>query len=353
MSVIRPIKRAVFASARGLGVSSLVRDSAWRSSRLMILCYHGVSIDDEHLWNPGLYMRPETLAGRFAMLEREGFTVLPLEDALRRLQQGTLPKRAVALTFDDGMYNFYAQAFPLLVSHAFAATVYLSTFYCEFNRPVFTMAVSYALWKARESRLQLGEFIPGERRYDLSDPDERAAVESIMERHASAAKLDAAEKDALVERLAAALGVDWPEIVRRGIQRVMNPDEVAEVSRAGMSIELHTHRHRSPDDHRLFLREITDNRQRIESLTGKTATHFCYPSGQYRLHWSEWLREAGVVSATTCDPGLAAQETSPLLLPRFVDSEAVTNEEFSAWVSGVAQLLPRRTRYAHPEMRST
>ena len=71
MSIIRPLKRMAFSTARQLGISSLVRDSLWRRSRLLILCYHGISIDDEDKWNPEMFIREDTLASRFEMLRRE------------------------------------------------------------------------------------------------------------------------------------------------------------------------------------------------------------------------------------------------------------------------------------------
>ena len=55
----------------------------------------------------------------------------------------------------------------------------------------------------------------------------------------------------------------------------MNPDEVAKVSREGVDVELHAHRHRRPLDRDLFRREISDNRKAIEQLTGRTPVHFC------------------------------------------------------------------------------
>lgn len=351
MSLIRPLKRMVFATARQLGVTSIVRDSRWRRSRLLILCYHGVSLDDEDRWNPEMFIREETLASRFEMLRRDKYEVLPLEEGLRHLAVGTLPERAVSLTFDDGMYNFHKKALPLLSSYGFPSTVYLATYYSNVNRPVFSFALPYALWKGRLHTLSLRKFIPGEQEYDLESAAARSAVAKAVELYVAQREFDAAAKDEFLASIAARIGVDWGSVVERGIQRLMTPEEVRDATQHRVSIELHTHRHRTPDDRALFLREITDNRQAIEAITGCKPVHFCYPSGEYRLSWQDWLRESGIVSATTCDPGIAEPRSDPLLLPRFVDSEGVSQEEFGAWVSGVAEMLPRRTKYAKASMR--
>ncbi|HPQ17113.1 MAG TPA: hypothetical protein PLP04_17920, partial [Bryobacteraceae bacterium] len=105
--MLKTLKRTVLRTARNTGVFRTAADSRWRQRRLLILCYHGVSIEDEHEWNPELYMPPAVLERRFALLRNNGFRVLPLDEALSRLYSGSLPPRSVALTFDDGFYDFY------------------------------------------------------------------------------------------------------------------------------------------------------------------------------------------------------------------------------------------------------
>jgi peptidoglycan/xylan/chitin deacetylase (PgdA/CDA1 family) len=152
------------------------------------------------------------------------------------------------------------------------------------------------------------------------------------------------EKNALIESVAQRLGVDYKFIVRRRMLRIMSPDEVSRLSAAGVDFELHTHTHKAPSTHEEFLDEIEINRTRLREMTGKDAQHFCYPGGGYAPEFEPWLREAGVVSATTCDPGLASRATPPLLLPRFIDTYNTSASEFRGWVSGTAELItPRRS----------
>jgi hypothetical protein len=79
-------------------------------------------------------------------------------------------------------------------------------------------------------------------------------------------------------------------------------------------------------------------------LTGRSTRHFCYPSGVYEPEFLPWLEAEQVVTATTCDPGMASSGCNPLLLPRFVDTSYVTSLEFEGWLTGAASLLPRRKR---------
>jgi hypothetical protein len=67
--------------------------------------------------------------------------------------------------------------------------------------------------------------------------------------------------------------------------------------------------------------------------------HFCYPSGVYSREFLPWLAEENIISATTCDVGLAGRHTNPLLLPRVIETNSRTALEFEGWLTGVADLL--------------
>ena len=114
--ILRAAKLGILSAAHRTGVLDVVRDSRWRQKRLLILGYHGVSLEDEHEWNPELYMAPSTFESRLTALERGGYTVLRLAEALAALDESRLPPRSVALTFDDGYYDFKVRALPALKS---------------------------------------------------------------------------------------------------------------------------------------------------------------------------------------------------------------------------------------------
>jgi len=268
---------------------------------------------------------------------------MKLDDAVRRLFEGSLPPRAVVLTFDDGFSDFKDLALPLLREFGFPATVYLTTYYSEFNRPVFDPMAGYLAWKGRGRRLV---FSPaGDEPIDLNDTSCKAVAGKIR-RFARRGELSGQAKDDLLRSLAGAVGIDYDELCRRRILHLMTPDEARIVAAAGIGIELHTHRHRVSDNRERFLGEIEDNRRRIKTISGAEPFHFCYPGGFMLPEFSTWLREIGVRSATTCDPGLCTPHSSPWLLPRVVDGNEMTMREFGGWVTGFAALVPKRKRPA-------
>jgi peptidoglycan/xylan/chitin deacetylase (PgdA/CDA1 family) len=339
--MLKKIKRATLGLSKTAGVSALVRDSRWRRERLLILAYHGISLTDEHLWNGSQFMEERVFRGRMQALKDFGCRVLPLGEAVARLYANDLPERAVAITFDDGTSDFQ-KAVPILEEFGFPVTLYLTTFYTHYNRPVFDLMVPYLLWKGRGRTLDLKKIAGREARLDLRSADARDAARVEISAFARERKLKAEDKDALAASLASQLGVDYEALVAQGTLLNLTPEEVGRLADRGVDVQLHTHRHRTPLDRELFIREIEDNRKSIRQMTGKTADHFCYPSGAYDRSFLPWLKESGVVSATTCEFGLASRKSDPLLLPRMLDGAGLSTIEFEGWLAGVSSVLPRR-----------
>jgi hypothetical protein len=145
--MLKKLKQTTLRSLKSVGVSTMVHNSRWRRERLMILAYHGISVLDEHEWNYTQYMSAEVFRLRLQQLKDSRCAVLPLGEAIERLYQNDLPDRAVAITFDDGTADFYHQAFPLIKEFNVPVSLYLTTFYTHFQRPVFDLMVPYLLWK--------------------------------------------------------------------------------------------------------------------------------------------------------------------------------------------------------------
>lgn len=340
--MLRSLKLTALRLLRGGGVFELVAGSRWRRQRLLILCYHGTSLDDEHLWRRALYITPETLRERLASLKRGRYNVLPLGEALERLQAQTLPARSVVLTFDDGTYDFYSKALPLLQEFSFPATVYLTTYYALCERPVFNLICSYMLWKRRGQVMAEARELGLEGSLDLrSEAGRHSVVRSLIDL-TDRENMTGVQKDDLAGRLAGFLGIDYGALKAKRILQIMNANEVRETARRGIDIQLHTHRHRTPEDETLFRREIRDNQAQILALASSRAVHFCYPGGVYRPQFLPWLQAEQIVSATTCDAGLCARQSESLLLPRFVDSQTRTQVEFESWTAGIGDLLALR-----------
>lgn len=337
--MLKQAKVGLLRFAESTGFSRLLSSSSWRRRRLLILCYHGVSRFDEHQWD-NLYIPPATLRRRMELLAEARCHVLPLTEALQRLQDNSLPERAVVITFDDGSSDFFSTAFPILQSFAYPVTLYLTTYYVEFNRPVFDPMCSYLLWKGRhKGELVWPDLFPDA--VPLDRAGRHRAVQTIKQ-FALFQKLSGWEKDHLLARLAQRLDIDYEDLCRQRVLHLINPEEARLLAERGVDLQFHTHRHRVYRSREGLCHELDDNRRILAKFTRNPPRHFCYTGGFYFPEYSSYLKDYGILSATTCEPGLCSPRTDPFLLPRLVDTTTLGEVEFRAWLAGTAILVPRR-----------
>jgi peptidoglycan/xylan/chitin deacetylase (PgdA/CDA1 family) len=341
-NTLRSMRKASFAALKSCGISAAVAGSQWRQRQLLILCYHGISVEDEHEWLPRTYMPASALRSRFQLLRDAGCSVLPLGEALQRLYAGDLPHSSVAITFDDGGFDFYRSAYPVVREYDFPVTVYQTTYYSDFPKPIFNLASSYMLWKCRDKVFPALPDLGITQPMDLRTPDGRQSALTELMSATEKKAVSGPGKDELAQKLAQRLGFDYASFYAKRLTQLMTPEEIAELSATGIDFQLHTHRHRTPNDEDLFRKEIRDNRKRLREITGKDARHFCYPSGVYKMQNLSWLAQEGVASATTCEPYLASTDSEAFLLPRLVDTTFKSAIEFEAWLSGLGSLFARK-----------
>lgn len=89
-----------------------------------ILMYH--SISDV---GGATAIAPKVFAMQMRVLADSNVAVLTMDEWLAARMAGTLPKRSVVITFDDGFQDFAESAWPVLRGVGFRPTVYLPTAY--------------------------------------------------------------------------------------------------------------------------------------------------------------------------------------------------------------------------------
>jgi peptidoglycan/xylan/chitin deacetylase (PgdA/CDA1 family) len=88
---------------------------------MSILCYHAV--DPE--WRSPLSITPGAFEAQCAWLSRHRRIVGAAEAAVHLSAAGRLPRGVTAITFDDGFRSVFHHAFPVLVRHGLATTMFL------------------------------------------------------------------------------------------------------------------------------------------------------------------------------------------------------------------------------------
>lgn len=326
------MKNVLLRLARAVGLFGLARRRV--RGALLILAYHGLSQADEDRWRPKLFMARETFERRLDTIRRWQVPIVRLGDGLKHLRHDPSEPYAIAVTFDDGYYNFAGLAAPVLAAANAPATVYVCSYYSVHpSWPVFDLAVDYMFW-SRPAGTVPGEVIGEREPLTGATPAERAASVDRVYAFAERLKMGGREKDALARTLATHLGYPYDDMVQRRMLCMMSDADLQAVTRQGTEVALHTHRHTILESPVGLRQEVSDNRAALRSLGVVPADDFCYPSGEWAVDMWPILEEAGIHSATTCETGVAASDTHRLALPRFLDSEIVDEVEFEAWVSG-------------------
>jgi len=90
------------------------------TTKVPILMYHYIRDVDKNFDPMGwrLSTSPYFFEEQMKYLKENGYTTINLKD----LEDGKVPEKAIVLTFDDGLEDFYTTAFPILQKYGFTAS---------------------------------------------------------------------------------------------------------------------------------------------------------------------------------------------------------------------------------------
>ena len=142
--------------------------------KLLILMYHGVLPDNSgHL---GQYViSVSEFESDLTYLTENGYQTVGVADVIDYVQKGAyLPEKAVMLTFDDGYYNNYLYAYPLLQQYSCCAVLSpiakWTDHYSETG--VIDERYTHVTWKNLREMLDSGLVEVGNHTYDLHTTNE-------------------------------------------------------------------------------------------------------------------------------------------------------------------------------------
>lgn len=301
--------------------------------RLSILIFHRVLAEPDPIlgWDPG--------AKEFKQMMgwvRAWFNVLPLEEAVARLNDRSLPPRAAAITFDDGYADNATIAMPILKSHGLPATFFITTGYLDGGR-MWNDTIIEAVRHCRMAKLDLSGEDLGV--FELASAAAiRQSIDSILAR---VKYLPPKDRLRVADYIARVAGSPLPSNL------MLNSEQVRSMYRAGMSIGAHTVTHPilSRVDPMEAYTEILESKQFLESLLQERVSMFAYPNGKpdvdYRLTDQETVRRLGFTGAVTTAWGVADTRSDPMQLPRFTPWDK-TRLRFAGRLLENLLLNPRR-----------
>lgn len=288
-----------------------------RAPRVAILRYHSVQAVPGAFADTigeGIIHSASLFADQMEIVSR-GFNVVTMDDILLWLQGAhPIPRRAVAVTFDDGFADNFTVAAPLLERFGLRAAFYVTVRSIGTNHQPWFCRLRHAFARTSVDTWNVGHD-PGV--FNLRDADvRRSAFLAACERCAVLTEegqdefLDSVERNLNVPELPSnpSLMMDW--------------DQVADLRKAGHIIGSHTMTHPnlaqiSEEEARL---ELMDSKTMLESRLADRIGHFSYPSPILEPHCSvattRVVKEAGYASGVTCLRGTIGRRNDPLCLPR-------------------------------------
>lgn len=345
---MRLARSLTFYVLRSCGAFALAKYLTRRDLR--ILCYHGFSVADEHEISPYMFMRSETFERRMQLLAKHKIPVISLQNAIAKLTSGQVLHAETVITFDDGWVTTLTIGVPILKKHAFPACVYVTTDHLTGAPDVFNVALHYMIHRTSKKDLRLSGVHP---KIDGHFAIEGHRAEVVRKLASSAERvLTSPERIELLGKIAPMLDMDLDVVLQNRRFSLMNAAELAQLSKDGVEIELHTHSHRLPENSfESAATEVRRNQDILRPIIGRTPVHFCYPSGKYTKDHPRWLTDLGIQSATTCDSGFNGKDSNPWLLSRYLDSETTTDIEFEAEIVGVREVFRRIRTWFDPGRR--
>lgn len=282
---------------------------AGRSARLLIMIYHRVLAERDPLL-PG-EVDADGFDWQMRLMARY-FNVLPLSEGSRLLQAGHLPAQAACITFDDGYADNLHVAVPILRRYGLPATFFIATGFLDGGRMWNDSIIEWAR-RAPGAQWDLSEWGLGTWRIGTMEERQRAAMALVYQlRH-----LDFDERNAKVEALVSGSFAEHQE----GL--MLTADELRALMRAGMELGAHTVNHpiltRLDDDR--ARREISDSKEVLERVTGRSVTLFAFPNGtpgkDYDDRHVAMVKDAGFEAAVSTRRAVARRGSDVFQLPRF------------------------------------
>lgn len=302
----RPTLRGMARGALLRAAESVLHSHA--PPRLAVLIFHRVftAADPFHTGDVDLDEFTAVMS-----IVRERFAPLSLSEGVHRLRSGSLPPKAVCVTFDDGYADNLLVAAPALKRLGVPATVFVASGYLD-GKPMWNDRIMEGVRNMPQDTVDLRDL--GLEIYTLHDTPQRVHLANQLIKQLKYTPSQRREEvaDALAERFAPNLK-----------SPMMTREQVRKLRGEGVEIGGHTVTHPilAGTEDSIAYREIAENKEDLEGLLGEQLRFFAYPNGKPTKDFApvhaRMVREIGYSAAFTTHPGVSTATTDPFNLPRF------------------------------------
>ena len=327
MRIIRELRRAA---------SSIQKKFA--RGALILLYHRVVELESDPQW---LCVTPQHFNEQLEVI-RKGYHPMRLEHLMTALREGSIPERAVVITFDDGYADNLYGAKPWLEYWDIPATVYVTSGAIGSRREFW--------WDELERVFLQPGSLPGELSLSISERSYRWTLNgdahyteerfrqyspwNVQAEHDPSARhhlyrslcqlLRSLPNGARQEALEKIREWAGSQPMSRSTHRPLSPDEVVQLAQGGLiDVGAHTVTHARLAALPLAAQreEIQGSKAHLEDIVGYPIYRFAYPYGtrsDYTRKTVALVREAGFTQACSNFPGKVRRGNDSFQLPRFL-----------------------------------
>ncbi len=311
-----------------------------------ILTFHRVipAEDRPRIHNhQSLEVSPTHLEQVILFFQQRGYQFYSLDQLYDALAAGTLQKKTVVFTFDDGYQDVYTYAYPVFQRYQVPFTIYVST-----NFPDQTAIL---WWYMLETFVQENESI----QFALQGRVHAFPTQTLAEKEAAFAAirtiiLQQPDQLNLEETLQAVFGSQYASLRQRTQSMALSWEEIRELARDPLvTIGAHTINHYplSQLPSGTLETEVAGSKAQLENAIGQPVEHFAYPFGkktEASLREFEAVKQAGFKTGTTTRIGnvFAQHKALPEALPRISINEVTQDAVLELQVSGLIPFVVNR-----------
>lgn len=314
-----------------------------RRPRPSILMYHRVVALQHDPW--GLAVDPAIFDEQMRYL-REHRIPMTVDEMVQRLKRGTLPAKAVGVTFDDAYLDNLVNGKPALVQHNVPGTVFVPTGYIgrkvlfwwdELSAMILDCPHPHTsvqvcgedkvpiTWQVSEAK----DGDPEWRGWQIPQTKRQAAYVALWSRMQ---KMSEAEREPVLQ----ALRQQFP-INADPLGMPMEKRQIDELVDGGLiRLGAHTVHHASLSDASLQVsrEEIQESKRQCEALTPDAVQGFAYPYGNMTSAVCREVAAAGFAYGCAAEAGfLDRQDQDLFTLPR-VPAPNIAGRAFGALLTG-------------------
>lgn len=299
----------------------------------VILMYHRIGSRQTDPWE--IFVSEENFRQHLEWLTRS-YQVHPLSELDLVIPKKDKPQKHVFITFDDGCFDNFDVAVPLLNEFHLPATFFIPTgiltgqtiFWWEMLDQLFwgKEALPECINLSSGKKTFIKKVLPSMRKRDPLVENKWSANREPAPSDRCQLYLDickwirectSKEQMMITDQLIKL----YEDNVQDNLYfKKMSSKEIALLAEKKFDIGGHTVHHPSLKfhDYNLQKKEIISCKSVLEEVTGKKVVSFAYPHGEYNEDTFNIIKEAGIKYACTTDWGAIDQVTERLLLPRML-----------------------------------